>query len=61
MRTAEEIKAEIEDLKYRRFIEEMADFMDWGAYRELTRKINELESELKALESEVKNNDNRAD
>lgn len=53
MRTAEEIKAEIEDLKYRRFLEEMADYMDWGAYRELTRKINELELELKALESEV--------
>lgn len=53
MRTAKEIKAEIEDLKYRRFLEEMADFMDWGAYRELTRKINELEAELKALESEV--------
>lgn len=51
--TAEEIKAEIEDLKYRRFLEEMADYMDWGAYRELTRKINELELELKALESEV--------
>ena len=58
MRTAEEIKAEIEDLKYRRFIEEMADFMNWGAYNELTRKINELEAELKALESEVSNCDN---
>ena len=58
MRTSEEIKAEIEDLKYRRFLEEMADYMDWGAYRELTRKINELELELKALENEVSNNEN---
>lgn len=50
MRTAEQIRAEIDRLKKLRFYEEMADFMNWGAYNKLTAEIKELEAELAELE-----------
>lgn len=50
MRTAEEIRAEIDRLKKLRFYEEMADFMNWKAYNRLTAEIKELEAELEELE-----------
>lgn len=53
MRTAEKIIAEIDELKEKRFIEEMADFMNWQVYRELTKQIKELEAELEALKSKT--------
>lgn len=52
MRTIDEIKKEIEDLEQKRFYEQMADFMNWANYNELTRKITELKSELAELEKE---------
>ena len=48
--TTEEIKKEIERLEYCLFIEEMADFMDWGAYHRIKDKIYALKDELKAKE-----------
>ena len=48
--TTEEIKAEIKRLEYCLFIEEMADFMDWGAYYRIKDKIKALEKELKEKE-----------
>lgn len=50
MRTVEQIKADIEDVKYRIFIEEMADFMDWSAYRSLNNELHRLEKELEEVE-----------
>ncbi len=50
MRTAEEIRAEIDRLEKLRFYEEMADFMNWGAYNKLTAEIKELKAELEELE-----------
>ena len=50
MRTVEQIKADIEDIKKRIFLEEMADFMDWSAYRSLKRELNRLEEELEEKE-----------
>ncbi len=49
MRTAENIKKDIEDVKYRIFLEEMADFMDWSAYRSLSKELHELEKELEEV------------
>ena len=48
--TTEEIKKEIERLEYCLFIEEMADFMDWGTYYRIKDKINALKKELKKKE-----------
>ena len=50
MRTVEQIEADIEDVKKRIFLEEMADFMDWSAYRSLKKELNRLEEELKERE-----------
>lgn len=49
MRTVENIKKDIEDIKYRIFIEEMADFMDWPVYRSLNTELHRLEKELEAV------------
>lgn len=46
-RTVEDIQKDIDNYKERLFYEEMADFMDWGAYRSISKKIKELEQELK--------------
>ncbi len=49
MRTAENIKKDIEDVKKRIFLEEMADFMDWSAYRSLNKELHRLEKELEEV------------
>lgn len=41
-----EIEARIAEIKYRIFMEEMADFMDWDAYYRLRGKLREAEEEL---------------
>ena len=46
---AVELKAEIEKIEYAMFIEQMADFMDWGAYYKLKAKKAECEKELAKL------------
>lgn len=48
--TANEIRAEIEKVERALFYEQMADFMDWTAYYELTAKKARLERELKEIE-----------
>ena len=52
MRTAENIKKDIEDVKKRIFLEEMADFMDWSAYRSLNKELHRLEKELEEVVSD---------
>lgn len=51
IRTVEQIKADIENVKKRIFLEEMADFMNWSAYRSLKKELHALEEELKGVES----------
>ena len=48
--TIEEIKKEIERQQYYLYLEEMADFIDWGAYYRIRDKIWNLQAELKAKE-----------
>ncbi len=45
----EELKNEIERIERAIFIEEMADFMDWGAYHDLKNRLNKAKAELKEL------------
>ena len=47
---ANEIRAEIEKVEKAIFYEQMADFMDWGAYYELKDKKAKLERQLKEIE-----------
>ena len=49
MSEKEKIEQRIADIKYRIFIEEMADFMDWGAYYRLRGELKKAEEELAAL------------
>ena len=49
MEKRKELEKKIEEIKYKIFIEQMADFMDWGAYYRLERKLREAERELAAL------------
>ena len=48
--TINEIRAEIEKVERSIFYEEMADFMNWTKYYELTAKRDELKKQLKAME-----------
>lgn len=48
MRAMEDIQKDIDKVKEQIFYEQMADFMDWGAYNKLRKKQKELEEELKA-------------
>lgn len=50
-RTVEQIEKEIAKLEYDMFIEEMADFINWGYYRELENRIEELKKELEEAKS----------
>ena len=47
--TKEALEKRISEIKYRIFIEEMADFMDWGAYYRLRGELKKAEEELAAL------------
>ena len=47
---ANEIKERIEKIERAIFYEEMADFMDWGAYYSLKREKTELLRKLKEIE-----------
>lgn len=46
--TREEKMARIEELEYKMFIEQMADFMDWTTYRRLQAERDRLKEGLKA-------------
>lgn len=50
-RTVEEIKKDIEKVEYDMFIEEMADFIEWGYYRELKQKLAKLKQELEEVQN----------
>ena len=54
MRTKAEIEKEIEEVNDKMFLEQMADFMDWRFYCQLTYRLHCLKEELKQLENEVK-------
>ena len=47
---ANEIRAKIEKVEKAIFYEQMADFMDWGAYYRLKDRKAELERQLKEIE-----------
>ena len=47
---ANEIKKELERVEKALFYEQMADFMDWGAYYKLKAEKAELERQLKEIE-----------
>ena len=47
---ANEIKKEIERVEEALFYEQMADFMDWGAYYKLKAEKAKLERQLKEIE-----------
>lgn len=46
--TREEKMARIEELEYKMFIEQMADFMNWTIYNRLQEERDRLKAELKA-------------
>ena len=46
--TTEELKARLAEVKHLRFLEEMADFMNWPLYYKYTDEIRELQRELDA-------------
>jgi hypothetical protein len=48
--TTEELKEEIKKLEDALFYEQMADFMDWGAYHRINGKLRVLKDELKKRE-----------
>lgn len=50
--TITEIKNEIERLDHAMFVEQMADFMDWNAYRDIKRRKEKLELELTKMMTE---------
>ena len=45
-----EIKKEIERLEHAKFIEEMADRLDWNSYNKICIELNELKKIIKANE-----------
>lgn len=48
--TIEEIKARIYQVERAIFYEQMADFMDWGAYYQLKAELDGLKKKLAGLE-----------
>ena len=48
--TTEELINELDRLESAIFMEQMADFMDWSAYRRLKNEQNEVKAELKERE-----------
>ena len=47
---ANEIKKEIEKIKYQIFLEQMADFLNWKLYYKLVAEKEALEKKLKEIE-----------
>ncbi len=48
--TINELKAQLEKVQNRLFMEQMADFMNWTLYHKLRREERELLDQIKALE-----------
>ncbi len=48
--TINELKAQLEKVQNRLFMEQMADFMNWTLYHQLRREERELLDQIKALE-----------
>lgn len=48
--TKEEIKIRIDKLETAIFMEQMADFMNWGSYYKMKNELAELKAELAAGE-----------
>ena len=46
MKTAEEIKKEIDRVETALFMEEMADFMNWSNYYKLKNRLRDLQAQL---------------
>ena len=50
MKTLDELKEELKNLKFRIFCEECADFLDWPLYHKLNKEKKELEKQIAELE-----------